>query len=146
MQILWCTPKIKIVSENKWMVTPMEFSKNNLGGIEESLRPFITELTHLCIGRWCTVTSEWTLEISSAAETWTLVQTYIDTTCINEHVLWMVEKCKTLLWSRELLKHGVWDFYAFEITTTLVMSEIMKLWWSSIFCCINIVQKNFIWI
>lgn len=52
------------------MVTPMEFSKNNLGGIEESLRPFITELTHLCIGRWCTVTSEWTLEISSAAETY----------------------------------------------------------------------------
>lgn len=47
----------------------MDFSKNNLGGIEESLRPFITELTHLCIGRWCTVTSEWTLEISSAAET-----------------------------------------------------------------------------
>lgn len=44
-------------------------SKNNLGGIEESLRPFITELIHLCIGRWCTVTSEWTLEISSAAET-----------------------------------------------------------------------------
>lgn len=107
---MWCIFKIKIVLENKWMEIFMEFFKNNLGGIEEFLWFFIIELIYFCIGWWCIVISEWMFEIFFVVEIWILVEMYIDIICINEYVLWMVEKCKILLWFCELLKYGVLDF------------------------------------